>query len=676
MTTHYGDYIGTVTSSATAYPVSYSAAGLFDLSPIAEEMMRVLPSYFYLGNNNRRLMEMVAVVLKSYDDKIDEIQDQFFVQTATWGLAYWEQLAGLPINSGGLDYETRRNAILNKLRDCSSEECFVEGLEGISNGRAAVIDLDPALNPYQVNIELGSSELVYAGPRTAPTAAAGAAGPLTGDYTYKVTYEFNPITLPEYLTLYPYQALSGLISDRSIVTQRQYITVENTGGFSLSLAGVSSSIGPFTELSTAEDIVNELNAALEDSYGLNAVSTLDGAKVVGDDGVVINFDGLYSAGFAFSKIEVIPSSGSSIVGTVYVVTDPEFSQSEITGETSSGLVPQKTNERQQITSAGSATGGFFTLKYNANWDITLPPIPEETDPIPYNATAEQVNQALMGLPSIYPGSISVSGGPLPLFPITIEFTGYEAGYPQALLMVNNANIVGATYVPTRITAGTTTYTGSESNTVSVSGKCVNLTNVPRSPDGAVRRNIYRKKNEAYNNEWRYVGSIEDNYSTIFTDDTPDSEVSEVQKIRVFGNGTFKLRFDDKLTGTLLSTSTGTDIAAAIEALAPTSRYSSIDVSADTNVVNSDIVTVTFSNSGSSVEGKDVPLLEIVEADGVVGYVYNGLVPKVLDDQNTAFTYTFQRILQYIYATKPAHIRVRELRNFAFRAGINSAGDAV
>ena len=675
MTTHYGDFQGFVTSEATAYPISYSGSGLFDMSPLAEDMMDLLPSYFFLGNNNRRIMELIAVILADYENRIDEVRDQFFVETATWGLVYWEQLVGLPINADSLDYEARRAAILNKLRDCSSEKCFVEGIENIINGQVIVIDLDPVRNPYQISIELRSIDLTFAGPLSNPTAATSGTGPLTGDYTYRVTYEFEPVELPDFITLFPYSNSSGLYGSVDIIGQRQFVKVTGVGSFWLTMGGLETSAGPFTETSTAEDIVDALVVLLEPKYGEDAVSTAFSSNVVGTEGVILIFEGLYTKGLSLPILEIVNVTGS-ISGTPVIVNNPEFIQPPLTGETPSGIMPTKINEIQELfVPFTNPTSGTFTIKYNTIWDESQPPIFETTDPLPYNATPDQIAGALYALPSIYPNSLSVtSGGSLPLLPVSIEFTRVESGFPQALFVIDNTSLVGGTFDVSRTQAGTTTYSGSESNTVTAVANSILLTNVPKSPDGASKRNIYRKKTAAPYNEWRFVGSIDDNYNTLFLDDVDDVDLSETQELQIFGTGTFKLRFDSVDTVTLSQSSSQATVDAALDAII-TGSYPNVEVTVTGTSPSYTTGGMVIKFDAGDVEGKDVPKMEIVDTSGVTGYVIS-TGPRKLTEKNTAFTYTFQRLLEYIYVTKPAHLRIRALRSAAFRASINKAGDSV
>lgn len=95
------------------------------------------------------------------------------------------------------------------------------------------------------------------------------------------------------------------------------------------------------------------------------------------------------------------------------------------------------NQTQVLTVAG--TSGQFKLQYN---QLT-------TGFIPYNASAEAVQNALEGLQGLA-GNVRCSGGPLPTTPVTIEFINNLFGTDQPLLRaVENtaqASVTGTTKV--------------------------------------------------------------------------------------------------------------------------------------------------------------------------------------------------------------------------------------
>jgi len=103
------------------------------------------------------------------------------------------------------------------------------------------------------------------------------------------------------------------------------------------------------------------------------------------------------------------------------------------------------NEEQTITITGSPTGGTFTLSFGG----------EPTDPIPYNATAVQVDAALEALSTIGLNNVACSGTDLPGGSIVVEFTGALAGQDVDLMTIDDSGLTGGTS-PTGSVAETTT----------------------------------------------------------------------------------------------------------------------------------------------------------------------------------------------------------------------------
>jgi hypothetical protein len=87
------------------------------------------------------------------------------------------------------------------------------------------------------------------------------------------------------------------------------------------------------------------------------------------------------------------------------------------------------NEIWTLTITGAPTGGTFTLLVGGT----------PTTPLAFNATAAQVQTALLVLSQVGPGGVVCAGGPLPGSSITIERTGpYAAMTPNTVLTVTNA----------------------------------------------------------------------------------------------------------------------------------------------------------------------------------------------------------------------------------------------
>jgi hypothetical protein len=91
------------------------------------------------------------------------------------------------------------------------------------------------------------------------------------------------------------------------------------------------------------------------------------------------------------------------------------------------------NEIQQVTIAGTPTGGTFTLTYSG----------QTTAAIARNATAATVDTALEALSNIGAGNVSVAGGPGPSTPWTVTFTGTLAATNVAQ-MTSTSSLTGGT----------------------------------------------------------------------------------------------------------------------------------------------------------------------------------------------------------------------------------------
>lgn len=79
--------------------------------------------------------------------------------------------------------------------------------------------------------------------------------------------------------------------------------------------------------------------------------------------------------------------------------------------------PAGVQEIETLSATGTVTGGTFTLTYNAQTTATLP----------WNATAAQVQSALMALSTIGDNDVIVTGGPWPATALVISFIGTLSG---------------------------------------------------------------------------------------------------------------------------------------------------------------------------------------------------------------------------------------------------------
>ncbi len=90
----------------------------------------------------------------------------------------------------------------------------------------------------------------------------------------------------------------------------------------------------------------------------------------------------------------------------------------------------------QTLSQASSTGGTFSITFGFGTVYT-------TAPIPYNATAAQVQAALQALPNIGSGNVICTGGALGSAGVACTFGGSLANQPQPTFAINEAGLVGS-----------------------------------------------------------------------------------------------------------------------------------------------------------------------------------------------------------------------------------------
>ena len=74
----------------------------------------LVPGYHLACAQSRALIETLTDASLDAKAALEDVMDQFFVETATWGLDLWEQQVGIETDRG-LSHESRRGAIKQKL---------------------------------------------------------------------------------------------------------------------------------------------------------------------------------------------------------------------------------------------------------------------------------------------------------------------------------------------------------------------------------------------------------------------------------------------------------------------------------------------------------------------------------------------------------------------------------
>ena len=84
-----------------------------------KEMMANSPRYYGASRVFQAHIEAKGIEMDNLDAIMSDTEAQFSASTATWGLRYWEEMCGLPVNEQE-SLDTRRARVLAKLRSFSS----------------------------------------------------------------------------------------------------------------------------------------------------------------------------------------------------------------------------------------------------------------------------------------------------------------------------------------------------------------------------------------------------------------------------------------------------------------------------------------------------------------------------------------------------------------------------
>ena len=101
-------------------------------------LINKLPS-FYDNNITKPIQNSFDIEVNSINDEVDNVLNQFYVDSATYGLDYWERMLGISKNN--FDIDTRRENIKAKMRSRGTTTVSVikNICEAYSNGIVEII---------------------------------------------------------------------------------------------------------------------------------------------------------------------------------------------------------------------------------------------------------------------------------------------------------------------------------------------------------------------------------------------------------------------------------------------------------------------------------------------------------------------------------------------------------
>ena len=124
-------------------------------STTGQELFKQLPSYYQDIREARVISEAEGLKLDQLQASMKAILNQFFVETATWGLDRWESEFGI-IPQAGQPYDQRRAVIRSRIRGTGTVtvELMRRVAAAYDNGDIDVTQ-QPAL--YQITIKFAST---------------------------------------------------------------------------------------------------------------------------------------------------------------------------------------------------------------------------------------------------------------------------------------------------------------------------------------------------------------------------------------------------------------------------------------------------------------------------------------------------------------------------------------
>lgn len=114
-------------------------------------MYGYLPKEYEELRESQNIVEREAEEINALNSEIKNVLDQFFIDTATWGLSNWERVCGIKTDTNK-SYEERRSNIKSRLRGVGTvtTELIKNVAESYANGEVEVSENN---TNYEINVK-------------------------------------------------------------------------------------------------------------------------------------------------------------------------------------------------------------------------------------------------------------------------------------------------------------------------------------------------------------------------------------------------------------------------------------------------------------------------------------------------------------------------------------------
>lgn len=115
------------------------------------DVTKLVPPFLLQSAIFQTLYNIENQELNAIENAIDDILDQCFIDTATWGLKYWEQFLGIPVDENK-PTEYRRSVIKSKIRGTGTitVNLIKTVAESYSNGE---VEINENVAPYTFEVK-------------------------------------------------------------------------------------------------------------------------------------------------------------------------------------------------------------------------------------------------------------------------------------------------------------------------------------------------------------------------------------------------------------------------------------------------------------------------------------------------------------------------------------------
>lgn len=154
---------------------------------IEVDLMKYLPTYWYEIEQMKVLQEILGMNVAEVIAFKQDLFNQMFIETATWGLSRWEKILGLPTEIEK-NYEFRRERIKSKIRGSgtTTKQMIVNLASAFSNGEVEVIEYP---NEYRFVVKFVGIKGVPANMKDL-TSAIEEVKPAHIAFTFEYTYNY------------------------------------------------------------------------------------------------------------------------------------------------------------------------------------------------------------------------------------------------------------------------------------------------------------------------------------------------------------------------------------------------------------------------------------------------------------------------------------------------------